>query len=67
MPEAVPDPDPQTIAARCQEVQAGWSEAQRLARKTCGPNSWLPPILSANLFAGREYLEENHQDAAARV
>ncbi len=32
-----------------------------------GPIAGCRPILSANLFAGREYLEQNHQDAAARV
>lgn len=39
----VVDPDEDTIAARCAEVQAGWTAGERKRRLVGGPTRWRPP------------------------
>lgn len=44
------DPDPETIAARCAEIQAEWSEDERRARNVYGEHGWTPTAVHASVL-----------------
>lgn len=44
----VVDPDTDTIADRCAEVQAMWTESERRRRLVYGPARWRPQVVSVD-------------------
>jgi hypothetical protein len=49
MPRA-DDPDPATIAARCAEIQAEWSDEERRRRNVYGDQRWTPTAVPVSVL-----------------
>ena len=43
--QRVPDPSLAEIAERCREIQAAWTDGERLRRAGVPEPSWRPPVV----------------------